>query len=221
MQRFVCEQNISHFQKLLDGAADPTLRHTLESLLSTAKRDLALLNAELQGADGLPPKLRQHRMVDPLSIREQLRRQFDHAPHPYMLIDPGPGLHILDVNDAYAAATFIRRDDVVGKPLFEVLPDNPDLENADGVSNLYQSLSIVVKTGEPHAMAVQRYDIRAPNGQFVERHWQPINTPIHDDTGKLVCLLHHVEDVTPAVLAEADREAARPSDRQLGGQPSH
>jgi PAS domain-containing protein len=221
MQRFVCEQNISHFQKLLDGAADPTLRHTLESLLSTAKRELALLNSELQGADSSPPRLRRHRMVDPLSIREQLRRQFDHAPHPYMLVDPGPGLRILDINDAYAAATFIRRDDVVGKPLFEVFPDNPELETADGVSNLYQSLSIVVKTGEPHAMAVQRYDIRMPDGQFVERHWQPLNTPIHDDTGKLVCLLHHVEDVTQMVLAEATHGHLQPTDLPYGGPISH
>jgi PAS domain-containing protein len=213
MQRFVCEQNISHFEKLLSSAVDPTLRRTLESLLSSAKRELALLNSGLQGADSSPPKLRRHRMIDPRSIREQLRRQFDHAPHPYMLIDPGPGLKILDINDAYAAATFIRRDDVVGKPLFEVFPDNPELETADGVSNLYLSLSIVVKTGEPHAMAVQRYDIRMPDGAFVERHWQPINTPIHDDTGRLVCLLHHVEDVTQMVLAEATHGHLRPNDR--------
>ena len=62
MQRFVCEQNISHFQKLLDGSADPTLRHTLEALLASAKRELALLNSELQGADSVPPRLRRHRI---------------------------------------------------------------------------------------------------------------------------------------------------------------
>lgn len=205
MQRFVCEQNVSHFQKLLGSASDPTLRQTLELLLASAKRELALINSELQGADSSPPRLRRNRAVDPRAIREQLRLQFDASPHPYMLIDPGPGLRILDINDAYAQATLIQREDVVGKPLFEVFPDNPELDTADGVSNLYQSLSAVVKTGEPHAMAVQRYDIRAPDGEFVERHWQPINTPIHDDAGKLVCLLHHVEDVTSIVLAGGGR----------------
>ena len=53
-----------------------------------------------------------------------------------------------------------------------------------------------MKTGQPHAMAVQRYDIRDPQGQFVERHWQPINSPIHDRDGLLIYILHHVEDVT-------------------------
>jgi len=49
-------------------------------------------------------------------------------------------------------------------------------------------------------MAVQRYDVRDPNGTFVERHWQPVNTPVHDHAGQLVFLLHHVEDVTDHVV---------------------
>ena len=67
------------------------------------------------------------------------------------------------------------RRDVVGKSLFEVFPDNPDEVLADGVSNLYSSLRTVAQTGQPHAMAIQRYDISNPVGEFVERHWQPIN----------------------------------------------
>jgi PAS domain-containing protein len=116
-----------------------------------------------------------------------------------MLLDPGPGLHIVDINGAYAEATFITRSDVVGKSLFEIFPGNPDDVLADGVSNLYASLRIVAQTGQPHAMAIQRYDIRDPNGEFVERRWQPINTPIHDKDGHLVFLLHHVENVTDQV----------------------
>ena len=84
---------------------------------------------------------------------------------------------IVDVNTAYATATFTHRSDIVGRSLFDVFPDNPDHPFADGVSNLYNSLKTVAKTGQPHAMAVQRYDIRDPAGAFVERHWQPINTP--------------------------------------------
>lgn len=77
-----------------------------------------------------------------------------------------------------------------------MFPDNPDDPLADGVSNLYASLRIVAQTGRPHAMAVQRYDIRDPDGSFVERYWQPINSAIVDEDGRLTFLLHHVEDVT-------------------------
>jgi hypothetical protein len=82
-----------------------------------------------------------------------------------MLLDPAPGLHIVDINNAYAQATFTSRNDVVGQSLFEIFPDNPDDELADGVSNLYASLRTVVKTGQPHVMAIQHYDIRNPQGQ--------------------------------------------------------
>ena len=126
-----------------------------------------------------------------------------------MLLDPGPGLHIVDINGAYAEATFIARSEVVGKSLFEIFPDNPDDALADGVSNLYASLRIVAQTGQPHAMAIQRYDIRDPKGEFVERHWQPINTPIHDADRHLLFLLHHVEDVTGQVLCSRPETSGR------------
>jgi hypothetical protein len=101
------------------------------------------------------------------------------------------------------------RSDVVGHSLFEIFPDNPGNALADGVSNLYASLRAVVKTGQPHAMAVQRYDVRDPEGQFVERHWQPVNSPIHDRDGVLIYILHHVEDVTADVRSQP--APARPS----------
>jgi len=197
MKRFICQQNIVHFEKLLGETDDPTLRRTLDSLLATAKRELALLEANERGADAGPHR---GRAADAAAIRQEFLSDFDKSPHPYMLIDPGPGLRIIDINAAYAAATFTVRDQIAGKSLFEVFPDNPDDAMADGVSNLYASLSIVAQTGRPHAMAIQRYDVRDPDGIFVERHWQPVNTPIHDRAGRLVLLLHHVEDVTDQVV---------------------
>jgi hypothetical protein len=51
--------------------------------------------------------------------------------------------------------------------LFDVFPDNPGDEFADGVSNLFTSLRIVAQTGHAHAMSVQRYDIGDPGGNNV------------------------------------------------------
>jgi PAS domain-containing protein len=201
MQKFVCEQNIIHFQKLLSEATDAHLQRALKALLSSAQRDLAMLNSASSGTDLSPLDLRRRSLIDEQAVRQQFQTEFDNAPHPYMLLDPGPGLHIIDINDAYARATFIKRDDVVGQSLFVIFPDNPDDALADGVNNLYASLRIVAQTGHAHAMAIQRYDIRLPTGEFVERHWQPVNTPIHDRNGTLALLLHHVEDVTEHVLS--------------------
>lgn len=199
MQRFVCEQNIAHFERLLHEATDPTVQNTVRGLLASAKRQLALLSSAASGADATPLEQRRRQHGDVDMIRRQFQPEFDASPHPYMLLDPGPGLLIVDINDAYAAATLTDRAEIVGRSLFEIFPDNPDDPLADGVSNLYGSLRIVAETGQAHAMAIQRYDIRDPDGVFVERHWQPINSPIHDAAGRLLYLLHHVEDVTAQV----------------------
>jgi hypothetical protein len=68
-----------------------------------------------------------------------------------------------------------------------VFPDNPDDAAADGASNLYAWLRIAAETGRPHAMEVQRYDMRDPTGRFVERDWRPRNTPVFDAAGR-----HHM-----------------------------
>lgn len=217
MQRFICEQNIAHFQSLLTTTTDQAHRDRLQSLLAAARRELAMLNSTLSGADVLPIEHSRRQLVDTQTIRKQFQAEFDTSRHPYMLLDPGPGLRIVDINDAYAEATFIKRSDVVGKSLFELFPDNPDDPLADGVNNLYTSLRIVARTGRPHAMAIQRYDIRTPTGEFVERHWQPINSPIRDKDGLLIFLLHHVEDVTHQVPASSagnqERSERRPPTR--------
>jgi PAS domain-containing protein len=199
MQRFVCEQNIAHFERLLHEATDPTVQNTVRGLLASAKRQLALLSSAESGADATPLEQRRRQHGDADTMRRQFQPEFDASPHPYMLLDPGPGLLIVDINDAYAAATLTDRAEIVGRSLFEIFPDNPDDPLADGVSNLYGSLRIVAETGQAHAMATQRSDIRNPDGVFVERHWQPINSPIHDTAGRLLYLLHHVEDVTAQV----------------------
>jgi len=196
MKKFICEQNIGNFQRLLAETSDPTLQRTLEGLLAANRRELALLEAERQGAQTSPFGQPRRNAADASEFRERFLSDFDRSPHPYMLLDPGPGLQIVDINASYAKATLTDRDSVVGRSLFDVFPDNPDDPLADGVSNLYASLRIVAQTGRPHAMAAQRYDIRDPDGSFVERHWQPINSAIVDEDGRLTFLLHHVEDVT-------------------------
>ncbi len=128
------------------------------------------------------------------------RAVFGSAPDAYLLLAPDPPrFTILGASETYLRATMTRREDVVGRPLFEVFPDNPTDPGATGVRNLQASLEEVIRTGEPHRMALQKYDIRAPDGDFEERFWDPLNSPVFDDRGKLVHLVHRVEDVTEQI----------------------
>ncbi len=105
-------------------------------------------------------------------------------------------LTILDASDAYLRATMTVRDAIIGRPLFEVFPDNPDDLEATGTHNLRASLDRVLATGLTDVMAIQKYDIRQPEGDFEERYWSPVNSPVLDSEGKILCIVHRVEDVT-------------------------
>ncbi len=50
MQQFVCEQNIVHFERLLNETSDPTVPNTVRALLASAKPPLPLLNSAAFGA---------------------------------------------------------------------------------------------------------------------------------------------------------------------------
>jgi PAS domain S-box-containing protein len=131
------------------------------------------------------------------------RRFFESAPVCCLML--APDLTIVAVSDAYLRATMTKRDDVVGRGIFEVFPDNPDDPGATGVANLRASLARVLLRKAPDAMAVQKYDIRRPQsvgGRFEERHWSPVNSPVLGDDGDVDFIIHHVEDVTDVVLLE-------------------
>lgn len=192
MQRFLLQQNIGNFEKLLLTSVEPAVRETAKRLLLSHQRQLALLEADAFRAQNQPQPNWNYQRVS------ELFPDFDDSPHPLLVLRPGPRLLIVDVNEAYGRATMISREAVRDRSLFEVFPDNPDDPLSDGVKNLFTSLKTVAETGQPHAMTVQRYDIRDANGRFVVRYWQPINTPLFDEEHQLVFILHHVEDVTAA-----------------------
>ena len=128
------------------------------------------------------------------------RALFESAPGCYLVLDPE--LVIVGVSDAYLHATMTRREDILGRGLFEVFPDNPDDPDATGVGNLRASLDRVRHGRVPDTMAVQKYDIRRPEaegGGFEIRYWSPLNTPVLRADGDLAYIIHRVEDVTEFV----------------------
>ena len=143
-----------------------------------------------------------------------------HAPEPDFraLFEGAPGLclvldasfRIVAASDAYLAATRTKREEILGRGMFDVFPDNPDDPGATGETNLRASLERVRQTGLADSMAVQKYDIRRPEeegGGFEVRYWSPVNSPVVDERGRLRYVVHQVEDVTEFVhLQEHDAE---------------
>jgi two-component system sensor kinase FixL len=136
------------------------------------------------------------------------RALFEASPGLYLVLTPE--LIIAGASDAYLRATMTKRSEVLGRGVFDVFPDNPDDPDASGVSNLRASLERVLRFGRPDAMAVQKYDVRRPDGSFEERHWSPFNAPVLSERGEVQWIIHRVEDVTELVRLkreEAERDA--------------
>ncbi|MGA2596639.1 MAG: PAS domain-containing protein [Bryobacteraceae bacterium] len=131
------------------------------------------------------------------------RALFDATPSLYLVLLPDdPKFTIVAANAAYAQATLTKPEEIVGRPAFEVFPDNPDDPHATGMRNVRASLREVLATRATHAMPAQKYDIRRPadqGGGFEERYWSPVNSPLLDANGNVQFIVHRVEDVTELV----------------------
>ncbi|MEU1891715.1 PP2C family protein-serine/threonine phosphatase [Streptomyces pristinaespiralis] len=124
---------------------------------------------------------------------------FAATPSPYLVL--GPDLVIVEVNRAYLEATGRSRESLIGQYVFHAFPDNPGNPEADGVRNVSASLRRVLATRQPDTIALQRYDIPVMGrpGEFEERWWSPVNTPILGPNGNVAWIIHRVEDVTEFV----------------------
>ena len=141
-----------------------------------------------------------------------LRSLFESLPGLYLVLSPD--YQIVAVSDAYLKATMTQREFIVGRGLFDVFPDNPGDPAADGVKNLRKSLDRVKARLEPHTMAIQKYDVRRPDGVFEERYWSPVNSPLIGAEGQLRYIIHRAEDVTEFMHRNASPDAqGRTADR--------
>ena len=143
------------------------------------------------------------------------QRLFEQSPDILLVLLPDPPRYtIVGATQARLVATQTKADQF-GKGLFEVFPDNPDDTAASGTSNLRASLDRVVATRAPDTMAVQKYDIRDPDGHFVSKYWSPRNVPVLSEDGKILYILHRVEEVTELVHAAEEGEELRGRTREM------
>jgi PAS domain S-box-containing protein len=138
---------------------------------------------------------------------------FEATPDPYIVL--AADFTILAANDIFLRNALRVREHILGRPLFEVFPDNPEDAGATGESNLRASLERVLATRAPDTMAVQKYDIRGPAGDYEERFWSPRNIPILTAEGQVRYILHRVEDVTELIRLSRQGERERERNAEL------
>ncbi|MEX1197841.1 MAG: PAS domain S-box protein [Pseudohongiellaceae bacterium] len=141
------------------------------------------------------------------------RRLFQASPGKLLVVRPR-SFEIVAVTAAYLQATMTRESDIIGKTLFEAFPDDPDDPKAEGTSNLLASLERVQSLKTADIVGILRYPVRRPDGEFEERFWSPVNSPVLNDAGELEFIIHRVEDVTAIVQGNDGLHASPPDDKQ-------
>ncbi len=136
------------------------------------------------------------------------RQLFENLPGLYIIVLPD--MTVAAVSEEYLKATMLRREDIVGRNLFEVFPENPDEDAAThSMANVRGSLERVFQTGDVDTLPIQKYDIQRPaeqGGGYEERFWSLKTFPVFADEEKKVrYAVHYVEDITELVRLEQNR----------------
>ncbi|MFC4988112.1 bacterio-opsin activator domain-containing protein [Saliphagus infecundisoli] len=155
---------------------------------------------------GISRDATERREAEAAAAESTFRQLFENVPGNYLVVEPG-SYEIVAVSDAYLESTMTEREAILGESLFSVFPADP-ADPAEGVSRLRDSLDRVETEGESDVMSITYYPIPDPDseGEFVERWWNPINSPVFGSTGEIDYVIHRVEDVTPVVERLDDGE---------------
>ncbi|MFI7501693.1 PP2C family protein-serine/threonine phosphatase [Streptomyces sp. NPDC049687] len=114
-----------------------------------------------------------------------------------------PDLVYVDANDDFVRLAGRTREELVGRYIFDVFPENPGEPAAAGMRETRASMLRTVATGERDTMALLRYDIEDPQrpGVWQEHYWSPVNAPVLGPDGQVALIVHRVEEVTELIRA--------------------
>ncbi len=178
--------------------------------MKQAEEEIHQLNAELEQRVAARTTDLEAANRELRQSRAELKSLFESLPGLYLVLTPD--FKIVAASDAYLKATMTTREGILERGIFEVFPDNPEDPDADGVSNLRASLNRALAQGRPDTMAIQKYDVRRPDGVFEERYWSPINSPVLGADQQVQYIIHRVEEVTEFVRSKS---AASGNDTEL------
>lgn len=138
-----------------------------------------------------------------MTVKDSLldfRQLFEVLPGLYIILLPD--LTVAAVSNEYLQATMVTREDLIGKYLFDVFPENPDENENHGTANVRGSIEKVFQTGKADTLPIQKYDIQRPveeGGGYEERFWKIMTFPGFNESGQVTYVIHHIENITEQV----------------------
>ena len=134
--------------------------------------------------------------------RLDLQAIFDAMPGNFIILKPNPPYFtILGISDDLLKITTQVKENVVGKNLFDVFPENKEIKDTNNSHNLITSLNNCLHNKVTEELPVIRYDVANSNGDFEARYWSISNRPVLDEEGNVMYILHSTKEVTEQIKA--------------------
>jgi two-component system, OmpR family, sensor histidine kinase VicK len=129
-----------------------------------------------------------------------------------MLLEANPPVFtILAASDQLLEVGMKKREEIIGKGLFEVFSGNKqDSQARQQEKDLRASFERVFKEKKEDIIPIQQFDVIDPEtGEKIVKYWAPVNKPIFDKQGNIIYILHYTEEITEIVKLKQREEAAR------------
>ena len=121
-------------------------------------------------------------------------------PSNFIVVAPDAAFTVIEISDAFLLAHQARRENIIGRGLFEAFPESAGSQAENGMARLRRALDTVCRTKEPIALELQRYDVpSADGGQPIKKFWLPVLFPVLGTDGKLEAIIQRVQEVTELV----------------------
>jgi len=126
------------------------------------------------------------------------------------LFEAIPGLHIVlspdfkivAASDSYVAVTQKKREELLGRILFEIFPDNPeDVKNNAGYS-LQGALKTVLEQKKTLHTPLRKYKVQNHDGTFETKYWSSEDKPLLNDKNEVRFILHTITEITELIRSE-------------------
>ncbi|MGI9055454.1 MAG: PAS domain-containing protein, partial [Pyrinomonadaceae bacterium] len=137
------------------------------------------------------------------AFKTDFHRLFETVPGLYIVLNPD--LTVVAVTDEFLRATFLKREDAIGRFVFDIFPDNTEDGGSNNLAVVRASFEKVFATGKPDALPLIKYDVQRPlesGGGFAEKFWRLVTFPGFDENGKVSHIIHRIEDITTRKMTE-------------------
>ena len=125
-------------------------------------------------------------------------KNYDLMPQASMTLDMN--LVFKNANAAYCKAVRRKREDIVGRYVFEAFDESE--ERVEFALNAFRQ----TLAGEITKVELTPFQIVLPNGELQDRLWDVENQPLYSETGEIVGLVQYCEDVTDRERLRKERD---------------